>query len=327
MPISNYKLRSSDWEGKRIADLSDRPSDSSVDGGNGYSADMVKACFDYIPINVLGEQKLNGLIDYLLTGYFAYEFPMDNAMGESSNLADVIAEKIASSDIKHFRLGEDDVLEYSTDGETWVQAGVKSVYEVAIEGGFVGSESDFFARLGSLSGFATQSSIQQAQSDILDLETAVCVNVQAIEQIESNIQTIEGDVGDVQDDITSMEDAILALKGENYISSESVHGNATAISALQTAKANKSTVTTATLLLDNWVGDSAPYEYTLALEGVTTSTNQEILPPIDMTVAQAEALQSAMIIDGGQNNGEIILKAYGELPDFDIPIRIIKRGD
>lgn len=65
MALSDYKLKSADYEGKRIADLSDRPTDDDIEGGDGLSADMLKAYFDYIPITVLGLTKLNGLIDFL----------------------------------------------------------------------------------------------------------------------------------------------------------------------------------------------------------------------------------------------------------------------
>ncbi len=65
MALSDYKLKASDYEGKRIADLSDRPTDDDIEGGDGLSADMLKAYFDYMPITVLGLTKLNGLIDYL----------------------------------------------------------------------------------------------------------------------------------------------------------------------------------------------------------------------------------------------------------------------
>ncbi len=65
MALSEYKLKESDYEGRRIADLSDRPTDDDIEGGDGLSADMLKAYFDYIPITVLGLTKLNGLIDFL----------------------------------------------------------------------------------------------------------------------------------------------------------------------------------------------------------------------------------------------------------------------
>lgn len=80
---------------------------------------------------------------------------------------------------------------------------------------------------------------------------------------------------------------------------------------------------TATLLASGW----SDVLYTLAVDGVTTTSNQEILPAVDITAEQLEALQAANIQDGGQTAGNITLKAYGDVPTIDIPIRVIKRGD
>ena len=84
---------------------------------------------------------------------------------------------------------------------------------------------------------------------------------------------------------------------------------------------------TATLLAASWIGTSAPYTYTLAVNGVTATSNQEILPALNITVEQLEALQSANIQDGGQAANTVTLKAYGDKPTIDLPIRVIKRGD
>ena len=82
-----------------------------------------------------------------------------------------------------------------------------------------------------------------------------------------------------------------------------------------------------TLFAGNWQGDSAPYTYTLSIPGVTTTSNQELLPALNITEEQLTALQSANIQDGGQLSGSVILTAFGDKPTFDIPIRIILRGD
>lgn len=39
-----------------------------------------------------------------------------------------------------------------------------------------------------------------------------------------------------------------------------------------------------------------------------------------------EAMQSANIQDGGQTAGNVTLKAYGDKPTIDIPVRLIVRG-
>ena len=91
--------------------------------------------------------------------------------------------------------------------------------------------------------------------------------------------------------------------------------------------AARSTIVNSPLYADNWQGDSAPYTYTLAVTGVTANSNQEVLPALNITVEQLEALQSANIQDGGQASNTVTLKAYGDKPTIDLPIRVIKRGD
>lgn len=91
--------------------------------------------------------------------------------------------------------------------------------------------------------------------------------------------------------------------------------------------AGASETVTATLLAANWTGDAAPYSYALTVSGVTATSNQEVLPALNITAEQLEALQGANIQDGGQAANSITLKAYGDKPTIDLPIRVIKRGD
>lgn len=100
--------------------------------------------------------------------------------------------------------------------------------------------------------------------------------------------------------------------------------------ACQTAlnqKAGKSVAVSTTLLAASWTGEEAPYSCTLAVSGVTLTSNQEILPPVDVTQEQLDAMQLANIQDGGQQAGKIVLKAWGVKPTVDLPIRVIVRGD
>ena len=91
--------------------------------------------------------------------------------------------------------------------------------------------------------------------------------------------------------------------------------------------AGTSETVTATLLASNWTGSSVPYTYTLAVTGVTANSNQELLPALNITEEQLTALQAANIQDGGQSADTIILKAFGDKPTIDLPIRVIVRGD
>lgn len=100
-------------------------------------------------------------------------------------------------------------------------------------------------------------------------------------------------------------------------------GGSDALSPADIGAAEKASIVTATLAANGW----ADGVYILTVDGVTTTSNQEILPAVDITAEQLEALQAANIQDGGQAAGNITLKAYGDVPTIDIPIRVIKRGD
>lgn len=100
-----------------------------------------------------------------------------------------------------------------------------------------------------------------------------------------------------------------------------------ALAALNNNKAGKSTTEAATLSSASWTGSSAPFSYALSISGVTSTSYQEIIPGLNITQAQLEALQGANIVDGGQSSGVITLKAWGTKPSIDIPIRVVKRGD
>ena len=82
-------------------------------------------------------------------------------------------------------------------------------------------------------------------------------------------------------------------------------------------------VAEATLTASGWVDGF----YTLPVDGVTATSNQEILPALGITTEQLEAMQAANIQDGGQADNSITLKAYGDVPAIDLPIRVIRRGD
>lgn len=89
----------------------------------------------------------------------------------------------------------------------------------------------------------------------------------------------------------------------------------------------KSTSVSIILTAANWVGTVTPYMQTFSTTGVTATSNQEFLPALDITADQLNALQSANIVDGGQSAGSVTLKAYGDKPGIDIPLRVIVRGD
>ena len=79
----------------------------------------------------------------------------------------------------------------------------------------------------------------------------------------------------------------------------------------------------ATLLAASWRGTS----YRLNLSNITATSNQDIIPAVTINATQLEALQGANLVDGGQGSGYIDLVAFGDVPNIDIPIRVLLRGD
>ena len=82
-----------------------------------------------------------------------------------------------------------------------------------------------------------------------------------------------------------------------------------------------------TLLAASWNGSAAPYSYTLAVDGVTATSTNDLNPGLSITAEQLKTLQLANIIDGGQSSGTITLKAYGTKRSIDIPIRVHVKGE
>lgn len=112
-----------------------------------------------------------------------------------------------------------------------------------------------------------------------------------------------------------------------YVGGALVKADGTIITYSDLGVAHVSSTVTATLSAANWSGDTAPYTYALTVSGVTATSHQELLPAVDITTDQLEALQAANIQDGGQAADTITLNAYGDKPTIDLPIRIVKRGD
>lgn len=86
------------------------------------------------------------------------------------------------------------------------------------------------------------------------------------------------------------------------------------------------TALSVTLASASWTGTAVPYTYTISNSAITATSNQELTPATDITADQLTALQNANIIDGGQAAGSMTLKAFGEKPSVDIPVRIIVKG-
>ena len=66
--------------------------------------------------------------------------------------------------------------------------------------------------------------------------------------------------------------------------------------------------------------------YRLESNLFTATSNQDIIPEVNIDPTELEAMQGANIQDAGQGAGYIDLKAYGDVPSIDIHIRILFRG-
>lgn len=81
---------------------------------------------------------------------------------------------------------------------------------------------------------------------------------------------------------------------------------------------------TATLSTE-WAGEEAPFTQTVAVPGVKDSSIIDIDVAGTVTAEQLDAYINAKIIDGGQSENSITLKAFGEKPAVTIPLRVVVR--
>lgn len=124
-------------------------------------------------------------------------------------------------------------------------------------------------------------------------------------------------------DTKAAEEAAGALDLAKLDATGKVHAAKTEILAQVDTKAGKSTLLTMTLKRSGWVNGCND----LFIEDLAADSNVEILPGLDITAVELEALQAANLQDGGQQLGRITLKAFGTVPGMDLPIRVIVRGD
>lgn len=93
-----------------------------------------------------------------------------------------------------------------------------------------------------------------------------------------------------------------------------------------TLNVKEPTLVNVTLLATDWDGVK-PYTYSLSVTGVTTTSNQEIIPATNITEEQFDMFSSAKVIGYSQDTDLIILKALGDKPTVDIPITVMLRGE
>ena len=85
----------------------------------------------------------------------------------------------------------------------------------------------------------------------------------------------------------------------------------------------KSKTVPATLFASNWTGASAPYTYTLAVTGVTASSNGSLRIAQSTTDEQFTAWGAAQPRVTAQAAGTLTVKATGTVPTIDIPVEVL----
>ena len=66
--------------------------------------------------------------------------------------------------------------------------------------------------------------------------------------------------------------------------------------------------------------------YTISDALITATSNQELLPPVDVSADQLKILTAAQLVDAGQSAGQMKIKALGKVPAADIQVRVLFRG-
>ena len=142
---------------------------------------------------------------------------------------------------------------------------------------------------------------------------------------ELNVQANWKETDDTADAFIRNKPASLSDLGDAAAFHAARHsaGGADALSPASLLAAGKSALVTATLLAANWTGTT----YTLSVPSASAVAAVELLPDLAITEEALEALQLANLQDGGQSAGSLSLIAFGDVPQVDIPLRLIVRGD
>ena len=90
-----------------------------------------------------------------------------------------------------------------------------------------------------------------------------------------------------------------------------------------TIETTKSKTVSATLFASNWTGASAPYTYTLAVTGVTASSNGSLRIAQSATDEQFTAWGAVQLRVTAQAAGTLTVKATGTVPTIDIPVEVL----
>lgn len=179
MDITDFKIKETDFSGKEITGLPDRPSEA------GMSATDLKEMFDAGSKKVI-VPKLNAMIDYLAaSGADGIGVTDGDSVVMLQALIDTLV-RFSTGDAKYIRINSDNQLETSADGETWEATGSSGHVIVDKDGNTL----------------AQRSRLKFANSTVEDVDGVTVVN------------GIKGDKGDTGDTGPQGIQGIQGVKGD-----------------------------------------------------------------------------------------------------------------
>lgn len=179
MDITDFKIKETDFSGKEITGLPNRPSEA------GMSATDLKEMFDAGSKKVI-VPKLNAMIDYLAaSGADGIGVKDGDSVVMLQALLDTLV-RFRTGDAKYIRINSDNQLETSADGETWEATGSSGHVIVDKDGNTL----------------AQRSRLKFANSTVEDLDGVTVVN------------GIKGDKGDTGDTGPQGIQGIQGVKGD-----------------------------------------------------------------------------------------------------------------
>lgn len=179
MDITDFKIKETDFSGKEITGLPNRPSEA------GMSATDLKEMFDAGSKKVI-VPKLNALIDYLAaSGADGIGVTDGDSVVMLQALVDTLV-RFSTGNAKYIRINSDNQLETSADGETWEATGSSGHVIVDRDGNTL----------------AQRSRLKFANSTVEDVEGVTVVN------------GIKGDKGDTGDTGPQGIQGIQGVKGD-----------------------------------------------------------------------------------------------------------------
>ena len=198
--------------------------------------------------------------------------------------------------------------------------------------------ADYFEMcLAEVAVRANQTAVTQADITDTRADTDVCGWVtQAIQQVDTHTLFLQWQAAYQQfyEESGAEFDAWMgelhAILDGDAVSNlmSAIEENSTAIQGIAKElekKPGAPTVVQATITAAGWTGGDVPYENVMTIEGVTAGSIVEVALQARPTEEQVTACAGAMLVDGGQTDGSITLRAMGDKPEVDLPVIVIIR--